>query len=92
MRSLIGFLIFFIPLLILFDVNAVHAAPPAYIDPNTGGMLFQMLAVVFTLLSGLIFFFSSRIKMALARMKRYLREKIGESLPQNIDSQSSEAV
>lgn len=32
----------------------------AYIDPNSGGMLFQLLAVLFGLLSGLLFFFSIR--------------------------------
>ena len=34
----------------------VLSAPEAYIDPNTGGMLFQVLAIVFTFLSGFILF------------------------------------
>ncbi len=32
-----------------------------YIDPNTGGMLFQILAVLFGLFSGMILIFSSKI-------------------------------
>jgi len=46
-----------------------------YIDPNTGGLLFQVLAVIFTLLSGFLFFFSNRIKMGFARLRRVIREK-----------------
>lgn len=41
-----------------------------YIDPNTGGMLFQVLAVAFGVISGTILLFSSRVKMFLARMRR----------------------
>jgi hypothetical protein len=46
-----------------------------YIDPSTGGMLFQILAVVFAALSGVILFFSSKIKMAYRRMLRSMRER-----------------
>ncbi|MFC2025945.1 hypothetical protein ACFLUC_01990 [Chloroflexota bacterium] len=45
-----------------------------YIDPNTGGMLFQILAVFFALFSGIILFFSSKIKMFFARLGRSLRK------------------
>jgi hypothetical protein len=41
-----------------------------YVDPNTGGMLFQILAVIFVFFSGMILVFSSRIKMLWARLKR----------------------
>lgn len=41
-----------------------------YIDPNTGGMLFQMLAATFTLLSGFILVFAGRIKMFFLTMRR----------------------
>lgn len=41
-----------------------------YIDPNTGGQLFQILAASFALISGFILIFSSRIRMWLARMRR----------------------
>ena len=46
-----------------------------YIDPNTGGMLFQMLAVAFGIMSGLLLVFYGRIKMWIARIGRYVREK-----------------
>ncbi len=48
-------------------VQATYAAPRGYIDPSTGGMLFQILAVVVTMASGLIFLFSNRIKMLFNR-------------------------
>ena len=44
-----------------------------YIDPNTGGMLFQILAVLFAALSGIVLVFSSRIKMFIARLRRLVR-------------------
>jgi hypothetical protein len=46
-----------------------------YIDPNTGGMLFQILAVLFGVFSGIVLIFSSKIKMAVARIKRLLRSR-----------------
>ena len=49
-----------------------------YIDPNSGGMLFQALLVVFGVLSGTVLIFSSRIKMAFARLMRTFREKSGD--------------
>lgn len=45
-----------------------------YIDPNTGGLLFQLLAVFFTAISGFVLIFSGRIKMFFARLKRTMRE------------------
>ncbi len=51
----------------------------AYIDPNSGGMLFQLLAVVFTFFSGIILFFSAQIRQAFARSKRFFRERLGRS-------------
>lgn len=50
-----------------------------YIDPNSGGMLFQALLVVFGLISGTVFIFSSKIKMTFARLMRSIREKDGEN-------------
>ncbi|MDA1329467.1 MAG: hypothetical protein O3B43_00115 [Chloroflexi bacterium] len=41
-----------------------------YIDPNTGGLLFQALAVVFAAASGVVLVFSSRIKMWWAKFRR----------------------
>lgn len=46
-----------------------------YVDPNTGGMLFQLLAVLFTALSGVLLAFSGRIKAQVARFRRIRREK-----------------
>ncbi|MEJ2265056.1 MAG: hypothetical protein P8X95_16550 [Anaerolineales bacterium] len=54
------------------NLREIHAA---YIDPGTGGMLFQLLAVLFAVFSGLILFFSRQIKTAFARFKRFLIEK-----------------
>ena len=41
-----------------------------YIDPNTGGMLFQALAGLFAVFSGVLFFFSRNIRQWIARMRR----------------------
>ena len=41
-----------------------------YIDPSTGGLLFQVLAVAFTAVSGVILLFSNRIKMFFSRLRR----------------------
>lgn len=46
-----------------------------YIDPNTGGMLFQILAVLFGLISGMVLFFGSKIRMAFGQLRRLLRGK-----------------
>ncbi len=46
-----------------------------YIDPNTGGMLFQVLAAGLTALSGFVLVFSRQIRTAFARFKRFLRER-----------------
>lgn len=50
-----------------------------YIDPNTGGMLFQVLAVAFGLVSGFVLLFSGRIRMFWARFRRSIREHSSES-------------
>ena len=53
-----------------------------YIDPNSGGMLFQALLVVFGVISGSILLFSGKIKMGIAKLRRRLREQPGdEELP-----------
>lgn len=41
-----------------------------YIDPSTGGALFQILAIAFTAVSGVILIFSNRIKMFFSRLRR----------------------
>jgi hypothetical protein len=50
------------------------ASPDLYFDPNTGGMLFQMLAVLLAAGSGILFFFSRQIKSAVARLRRVFRK------------------
>ena len=50
-------------------------AQAAYIDPNTGGMLFQALAAFFALISGMFLVFSSRLRMVAARLWRRVRER-----------------
>ena len=41
-----------------------------YIDPNTGGMLFQVLAVVFAMFSGVFLLVSSKIRAGIAKLRR----------------------
>lgn len=45
-----------------------------YIDPNTGGMLFQVLAGLLAVLSGVLFFFSRQIRQGIARLRRRTRK------------------
>ncbi len=45
-----------------------------YIDPNTGGILFQTLAILFGVFSGVILLFSSKIKMGIAKLRRAMRK------------------
>ena len=49
-----------------------------YIDPNTGGILFQVLAGILATLSGVVFFFSRKIREGFARMRRKLREGLDD--------------
>ncbi len=69
----------------LFLQYLSFSAPRAYIDPNTGGMLFQILAVFLALFSGIIFFFSRQIKTLFARLRRKLR---GDDAPLEPDQTS----
>ena len=46
-----------------------------YIDPGSGGMLFQILAVAFGVISGTVLMFSSRIKMMIAKWRRSARKE-----------------
>jgi len=41
-----------------------------YIDPNTGGILFQALAAILAVVSGLLLIFSSKIRAGIAKMRR----------------------
>jgi len=41
-----------------------------YIDANTGGILFQALAGLFAVISGVLFVFSRQIRERIARLRR----------------------
>ena len=41
-----------------------------YIDPNTGGILFQALVGMFAVFTGVILTFSSRIRAGIAKFRR----------------------
>ena len=47
--------------------------PEFYIDPSTGGMLFQALAVAAGTVSGAILLFSRKIRLLSARVRRFFR-------------------
>lgn len=49
-----------------------------YIDPNTGGILFQALAVVFVAVSGLLLVFSGKIRGYISRLRRKTRKDATE--------------
>ena len=46
-----------------------------YIDPNTGGMLFQILVVLFGVISAVVLVFSGRIRIAFAKLRRRMRAR-----------------
>lgn len=50
-----------------------------YIDPNTGGVLFQTLAILFGVFSGVVLLFSSKIKMGIAKLRRAMRKETEEN-------------
>jgi hypothetical protein len=45
-----------------------------YIDPNTGGILFQALAAILAVASGVLLIFSGKIREMLARLRRRFRK------------------
>lgn len=46
-----------------------------YIDPNTGGMLFQVLAAGFAVVTGVLLAFSGKIRSGIAGLRRFLRKR-----------------
>jgi hypothetical protein len=50
-----------------------------YIDPNTGGILFQALTGVLIAVSGVLFIFSRKIKEGIARLSRRARNDDNET-------------
>ncbi len=45
-----------------------------YIDPNTGGVLFQALAAAFVAVSGVLLIFSGKIRSYFSQLRRKARE------------------
>ena len=45
-----------------------------YVDPNTGGILFQALAGLIAVVSSVLFFFSRQIRSGIARLRRHGRK------------------
>ena len=41
-----------------------------YIDPNTGGILFQTLAILLAVFSGVLLTFSAKIRAGIAKFRR----------------------
>ena len=54
----------------------------AYIDPNTGGMIVQVVATSVAVLSGVALVFARQIRMFFARLMRSLRGHSGQEEPQ----------
>ena len=59
-----------------------------YIDPNSGGLIFQALIVIFGVFSASILLFSSRIKMGVAKFRRAIRQKSDEGDSSDLNSES----
>jgi hypothetical protein len=59
-----------------------------YIDPSSGGIIFQALLIAFGVVSGTVLLFSSKIKAGIARLRRSIRERrsSGEQGDANQDS------
>jgi hypothetical protein len=49
-----------------------------YIDPNTGGVLFQALAATLAALSGVLLIFSRQIRQFIAKLRRGARKDENE--------------
>ncbi len=62
----------------------------AYIDPNTGGMLFQILAVLFGVISGALLLFSGRVKGYYYSIRRRMRGSDDEPTVEDPDTEEAE--
>ena len=49
-----------------------------YIEPGTGGQLFQILAIMFGAISGFVLLFAGRIRMWWAKFRRSRKKDGGE--------------
>lgn len=75
-------------LALLLGFLTAHSVQAAYVDPSTGGMLFQLLVIFFGLFSALILFFSARIKQVIFRARRFVRDLRSDD---KADSKTKEA-
>jgi hypothetical protein len=57
-----------------------------YIDPNTGGMLFQVLATFLALFSGFVLIFSGKIRATIARLRRSMRDNAVDTQDDNAEA------
>jgi hypothetical protein len=57
-----------------------------YIDPSSGGMLFQVLAIAFTAISGFVLIFANRIKMFFSKLRRGSDSKETEVQDENTEN------
>lgn len=67
----------FIITLMLLSASQALAAPIGYIDPNTGGMIAQVLLVILASLSGFVYFFKNRLVMFWNKVTRKPIEETG---------------
>jgi hypothetical protein len=74
----------FLKILLMTEMTA----PGLYIDPNTGGMLFQLLAVFLALFSGILFFFSRQIRASFARLRRKIKRENPDEKSESADDPS----
>lgn len=56
-----------------------------YIDPNTGGVLFQALAASLAAISGVLLIFSRQIRTAIAKLRRGARKDEIAEEPKKVD-------
>jgi hypothetical protein len=49
-----------------------------YIDPSSGGLLFQVFLILFGMISGAVLIFSSKIKLGISKLRRSFRERNGK--------------
>ena len=75
---------------VITSVANLYMVIPAYIDPNTGGMLFQILAVLFGVISGALLLFSGKIKGFYYRMRRKARGSEEDVPMEPIETQEDE--
>ena len=75
---------------VIVSLANIHMVIFAYIDPNTGGMLFQILAVLFGVISGAFLLFSGKIKGYYYRIRRKMRGTEEEAAVENTETPEEE--